>query len=41
VLDGLVVAIACVMPPLAAAILWGAQRRSRETARAAPSLSGM
>ncbi|HKU37235.1 MAG TPA: hypothetical protein VJR89_03790, partial [Polyangiales bacterium] len=40
-LDAVVVVIACVMPPLAAAILWGAQRRTRETARAAPSLNGM
>ncbi|HKP57633.1 MAG TPA: DUF2156 domain-containing protein [Polyangiales bacterium] len=32
------VVIACAMPALAAGILWGAQRRSRQTARAAPRL---
>jgi phosphatidylglycerol lysyltransferase len=38
VLELTLVVIACVMPALAASVLWGAERRSRQTARAAPRL---
>lgn len=37
-LEYAVIAIACTMPSLAAAVLWGARRRSQRLAAAAPQL---